>query len=52
MSSCNGSGIIKEKEEEMAHRKNKKSRWKTLIHKKHSVEFVGIQKKGKKCLTK
>jgi hypothetical protein len=39
-------------EGEMPHRKNKKSRWKTLMHKKHSVEFVGISKKGKKCLTK
>jgi len=52
MSSCDGSGIIKEREEEMAHHKNKKSRWKTLTHKKHSVEFVGISKKGIKCLTK
>ncbi len=36
----------------MAQPKNKKSRWKTLIHKKHSVEFVGVLKKGKKCSTK
>jgi hypothetical protein len=39
-------------EGEMAHQKNKKSRWKTLTHKKHSVEFVGVSKKAKKCLTK
>ena len=36
----------------MTHRKNKKSRWKTLTHKKHSVEFVGISKRDNKCLTK
>ncbi len=36
----------------MPHRKNKKSRWKTLTHKKHSVEFFGISKKDRKCLTK
>ena len=47
-----GSGTIKEKEGELAHPKNKKSRWKTLTHKKHGVEFVGVSKKGIKCLTK
>ncbi len=36
----------------MARPKNKKSRWKILTHKKHSVEFVGISKKGKECLKK
>jgi len=49
---CNGSGPIKEKEGELPHHKNEKSRWKTLTHKKHTVEFVGISKKNKKCLTK
>jgi len=39
-------------EGELAHPKNKKSRWKTLTRKKHSVEFAGISKKGKKRLTK
>jgi len=40
------------KEGELAHPKNKKSRWKTLTYKKHGVEFVGVSKKGIKCLTK
>jgi len=41
-----------QKEEGVARRKNKKSRWKTLTHKKHSVEFVGVSKKARKCLSK
>jgi hypothetical protein len=36
----------------MAHPKNKKSKWKTLTHKKHSVEFAGVSKKGKKYSTR
>jgi len=47
-----GKYLIKERKVELAQHKNKKSRWKTLTHKKHSVEFVGMSKRGKKCLTK